>query len=157
MVQSPLFRSKYILLLICKSRSGVWRKRGEAQNPCCLKSSMKFSKAVMIWGAVTSAGVVPLWFIKSKVNAAVYREILEHFILPSADRLYGDADFLFQQDLAPAHTAKTSSKWFADHDITVLDWPANMPDLNPIWNLCYLVSWHLRTWVHFLVRQNMYQ
>ncbi len=34
--------------------------------------------------------------------------------------------------LAPAHTAKTTSKWFADHDITVLD---NMPDLNPIWNL----------------------
>ncbi len=37
--------------------------------------------------------------------------------------------------LAPAHTAKTTSKCFADHDITVLDWPANMPDLNPIWNL----------------------
>ncbi len=26
--------------------------------------------------------------------------------------------------LAPAHTAKTTSKRFADHDITVLDWPA---------------------------------
>ncbi len=37
--------------------------------------------------------------------------------------------------LARAHTAKTTSKCFADHDITVLDWPANMPDLNPIWNL----------------------
>ncbi len=37
--------------------------------------------------------------------------------------------------LAPAHTAKTTSMWFADHDITVLDWPANMPDLNPIWNI----------------------
>ncbi len=34
--------------------------------------------------------------------------------------------------LAPAHSAKTTSKWFADNDITVLDWPANMPDLNPI-------------------------
>ncbi len=33
--------------------------------------------------------------------------------------------------LAPIHTAKTTSKWFADNDITVLDWPANMPDLNP--------------------------
>ncbi len=37
--------------------------------------------------------------------------------------------------LAPAHSDKTTSKWFADHDITVLDWPANMPDLKPIWNL----------------------
>ncbi len=33
--------------------------------------------------------------------------------------------------LAPAHSAK----WFVDHDITVLDWPTNMPDLNPKWNL----------------------
>ncbi len=42
----------------------------------------------------------PLCFIKSKVNAAVYQEILEHFMLPSADKLYGDADFLFQQDFS---------------------------------------------------------
>ncbi len=42
----------------------------------------------------------PLCFIKSKVNAAVYQEILENFVLPSADKLYGDADFLFQQDFS---------------------------------------------------------
>ncbi|KAI2656166.1 Transposable element Tc3 transposase [Labeo rohita] len=78
----------------------VWRKTGEAQNPSCLKSSVKFLKSVMIWGAVTSAGVGPLCFIKSKVNAAFYQEILEHFMLPSADKLYRDADFLFQQDFS---------------------------------------------------------
>ncbi|KAI2655007.1 Transposable element Tcb1 transposase [Labeo rohita] len=61
--------------------------RREAQNPSCLKSSVKFLKSVMIWGAVTSAGVGPLCFIKCKVNAAIYQEILEHFMLPSADKL----------------------------------------------------------------------
>ncbi len=96
---------------------------------------MKFSKSMMIWAAVTSAGVGPLCFIKSKVNAAVYQEILEHFMLPSADKLYGDADFLFQQDLAPAHTVKGTKSWFNDHGVTMLDWPANSPDPNPIWNL----------------------
>ncbi len=54
----------------------------------------------MILGTLTSAGVGPLCFIKSKVNAAVYQEILEHFKLPSADKPYGDADFLFQQDFS---------------------------------------------------------
>ncbi len=30
-------------------------------------------------------------------------------MLPAADQLYGDADFIFQQDLAPAHSAKATS------------------------------------------------
>ncbi len=47
-----------------------------------------------------SAGSGSLCFIKSKVNAAVYQEILEQFVFPSADKLYGDADFLFQQDFS---------------------------------------------------------
>ncbi len=28
-------------------------------------------------------------------------------MLPSADNIFKDADFIFQQDLAPAHTAKS--------------------------------------------------
>ncbi len=67
---------------------------------------MKFPQSVMIWAGMSSAGVGPLCFLKSTVNASIYQEILEHFMLPSADKLYGDADFIFQQDLAPAHTAK---------------------------------------------------
>ncbi len=57
----------------------VWRKRGETQNPCCLKSSVKFPQSVMIWAAMSSAGVGPLCFLKSTVNADIYQEILEHF------------------------------------------------------------------------------
>uniref|UniRef100_A0A9J7WXH7 Uncharacterized protein n=1 Tax=Cyprinus carpio carpio TaxID=630221 RepID=A0A9J7WXH7_CYPCA len=85
----------------------VWRKGGEAHSPSCLKSSVKFPQSVMIWGAMSSAGVGPLCFLKIKVTAPVYQEILEHFMLPSADQLFKDADFIFQQDLAPAHTAKS--------------------------------------------------
>ncbi len=55
----------------------VWRKSGEAQNPCCLKSSVRFPQSVMIWAAMSSAGVGPLCF-ESTVNAAIYQEILEH-------------------------------------------------------------------------------
>ncbi len=84
---------------------------------------------------MSSAGVGPLYFLKSTVNAAIYQDILEHFMLPSADKLYGDADFIFLQDLAPAHTAKGTKSWFNDHGVTVLDFPENSPDLNPIDNL----------------------
>ncbi len=83
----------------------------------------------MIRAAMSSAGVGRLCFLKSTVNTAIYQEILEHFMLPSADKIYGDGDFIFHQDLAPAHTAKGAKSWFNDHGVTVLDWPANSPDL----------------------------
>ncbi len=122
----------------------VWRKRGEAQNPRRLRSSVKFPQSVMVWGAMSSAGVGPLCFLRSKVNTAVYKEVLEHFMLPAADQLYGDADFIFQQDLAPAHSAKATSTWFKDHGIPVLNWPANSPDLNPIESLWGIVKRKMR-------------
>ncbi len=120
----------------------VWRKGGEAQSPSCLKSSVKFPQSVMIWGVMSSAGFGPLCFWKPK--PPVYQEILEHFMLPSADQLFKDADFIFQQDLAPAHTAKSTKSWLNDHGVGVLDWPANSPDLNPIENLWGIVRRKLR-------------
>ncbi len=101
MVQSPLFRWENIGPI-------VWRKGGEAHSPSCLKCSVKFPQSVMIWGAMSSAGVGPLCFLKTNFTAPVYQEVLDHFMLPSADQLFKDADFIFQQDLAPAHTAKST-------------------------------------------------
>uniref|UniRef100_A0A8C1AXW3 Annexin n=2 Tax=Cyprinus carpio TaxID=7962 RepID=A0A8C1AXW3_CYPCA len=98
----------------------------------------------MIWGAISSAGVGPLCFLKTKVTAPIYQEILEHFVLPSADQLFEDADFIFQQDLAPAHTAKSTKSWLNDHGVGVHDWPANSPDLNPRENLWGIVKRKMR-------------
>ncbi|KAI4877263.1 hypothetical protein NFI96_002356 [Prochilodus magdalenae] len=80
---------------------------------------------------------------ESKVNAAVYQDVLEHLMLPAAE-LYEDADFIFQQDLAPAHRARATSTWFKDHGIPVLNWPANSLDLNPLENLWGIVKRKIR-------------
>ncbi len=46
-----------------------------------------FPQFVMILGAMSSAGVVPLCFLKTNVTAPAYQEILDHFMLSSADQL----------------------------------------------------------------------
>ncbi|KAJ7332353.1 hypothetical protein JRQ81_014533, partial [Phrynocephalus forsythii] len=84
-----------------------WGGNREANNAQHLKPTVKFPQSVLIiWRAMSSAGVGPLWLIKPRVNAAVYQEVLKYFILPFTDKLYGDADFIFHQDLAPSHMAK---------------------------------------------------
>ncbi len=122
----------------------VWRKGGEAHSPSCLKSSVKFPQSVKICGAMSSTGVGPLSFFKTNVTALVYQEILEHFMLPSADQLFKDADFILQQDLAHAHIAKCTKSWLNDHGVGVLHWPANTPDLNTIENLWGIVKRKMR-------------
>ncbi len=84
------------------------------------------------------------WSSVWSFHTAIYQDILEHVMLPSADKLYGDADFIFQQDLAPAHTVKGTKSWFNDHGVTVLNWPANSPDLNPIENIWAIVKRKMR-------------
>ena len=86
------------------------------------------------WGGMSAAGVGPLCFLRTNVTAAVY-QVLEHFLLPTAEQLFGSDEFTFQHDLAPAHDAKYTKTWFTTYEIQVLSWLANSPDLNLIKNL----------------------
>ena len=115
----------------------VRRRPGEECLPECLTPTMKHPVTVMIWGCMSWSGIGRIQVVNGMLNATRYiHEVLQPKLLPSVRDIFGDgAEFVFQQDGAPCHTARKCTKWFQDNNIELLTWPGNSPDLNPIENL----------------------
>ncbi|RWR98786.1 Transposable element Tc3 transposase-like protein, partial [Dinothrombium tinctorium] len=90
--------------------------------------------SVMVWAGFSSSGKTSIAFLDGRQKASDYQRTLSDFILPVGSQL-GGPQWIFQQDNAAIHTAKSTKTWFADHGVKVLDWPSLSPDLNPIENL----------------------
>ena len=44
------------------------------------------------------------------------------------------------QDNTPCHTAKSAKTFLSKEDVTVMEWPAQNPDMNPIKNVWKLLN-----------------
>ncbi len=99
----------------------VWRKGGEAHSPSCLKPSVSFHSLWWFGVQCHLLVLVHCVFWKPTSLHPFTKTFWSTSLLPSADQLFKDADFIFQQDLAPAHTAKSTKSWLNDHGVGVLD------------------------------------
>jgi len=112
----------------------VWRGSKEELSYCCSRPTFKTkSLGLMVWSCMSAAGPGPIVFARGSITARVYKSIIEEHLKPTAERLCGD-NWIFQQDNAPVHTANVAKQYFVDANITVLTWPPQSPDLNPIEN-----------------------
>ena len=97
-----------------------------------------------ILGCMSHKGKDCATLYSSRINADRYIETLENHLLPSIIIFYGaSSNYKFQQDGAPAHTAKRSKEWFDEKNVEVLQNPPRSPDLNPIENIWSWIDRHL--------------
>jgi hypothetical protein len=110
-------------------RKWMWKGAGEPLSDRQVEGSqgtVKFRGGnLMMWGCMLWEGVGYACRIEGKVDAELYTQIMEDGLQNSLE-YYGKEvnDIVFQQDNVPKHTIKKAKKWFKDHEINVIKWPA---------------------------------
>jgi inhibitor of nuclear factor kappa-B kinase subunit alpha len=97
----------------------------------------KFSPSVMVSAGICYGGKGRLHFIaeKAKINAEYYTTNLLPKLIEDCQTVASAPIFIFQQDGAPAHTARLAQEWLQQNSPDFLkkdEWPPNSPDLNPL-------------------------
>lgn len=118
-------------------RKILWRRDGERYKNCNLLPCRTSGRiTVGYWGWMSSMGPGELVEIAGRNNSHDYLDILENVMLPTVRVAYPHEHIYFVQDNSAVHRARIVQNWFQNQvNMTVIDWPAKSPDLNPIENL----------------------
>ena len=89
----------------------------------------------MVWGCFSGIGTGSLYRVEGILDSNKYIRLLNSAMFPSVEKLFQNGEYIYQQDNAPCHKAKRVMEFFQRKGVSIMDWPAQSPDLNPIENL----------------------
>ncbi len=113
----------------------VRKRKQDKVTSAHIKQMVKHPDKKMVWGCFREDGPLDIVPVEGMMRSAQYIDVLSTRLLPHLQN-----DDIFQHDLAPCHTSKIVKTFFENHNVTVLDWPGNSPDVNPIENLWSIVK-----------------
>lgn len=116
-------------------RVRVRRRVEELYHEACILPRVQAGGGgITVWGAFHAGGKSDLVILVGNLDQHQYRRILVQTMLPFARGTFQD-NFVYQDDNAPAHRARTVAAFLQDQGVERLPWPACSPDMNPIENL----------------------
>ena len=92
----------------------------------------------MVFGMISAAGTEPLFRLHDKINATLFKKILKKHVPHLRTAIYQPG--VFMQDNALCHTAKSVKTFLSEEDVTVMEWLAQRPDMNPIEEIWKLLN-----------------
>jgi transposase len=89
--------------------------------------------AVMVWGGIGLGYRTPLFRCCNSITAQTYCTMLdEDGMIEHINSFYGALSYLYQQDGARPHTAKSTITFLREKILLLDNWPPYSPDLSPI-------------------------
>ena len=121
-------------------RTYVRRPVGASHDPKYMRQEKQLHGKVSLWGCICAEGLGHAELYAGSIDSTRHRDILRHSLIKSFREFYPDGPWIFQQDNVRFHTTPETVTYLHEKGVTLIEWPAWSPDLNPIENLWNVIK-----------------